>query len=114
MADITFLSSIHCDSICKEDPWLISPALSSTHCDSICEKDSMNSNATALISYDGQGPNTEVLSIMKRVVSLTSKNKNKADNVNFLLWIYDGNNIVKDLSLEEWFRKKLSDAKVRD
>ena len=52
--------------------------LSSTHRDTICEKDSMNTKETALISYDGQGPTTEVLSIMKRVVSLTSENKYKA------------------------------------
>ena len=64
----------------------------------------MNLDATALIPYDGQGPTTEVLNIMKRVVSLTSENKYKAENVNLLLWIYDGNDSVKDLLLEEWFR----------
>ena len=74
--------------------------LSSTHCDSICEKDIMNPEVTALIPYDSQGPTTEVLSIMKIVVSLTSENKYKAENVNLLLWIYDGNGSVKDILLE--------------
>ena len=74
----------------------------------------MNPDATALIPYDGQGPTTEVLSTTKRVVSLTSENKYKAVNVNLLLWIYDGNDSVKDLLLEEWFRNKLSDAEVGD
>ena len=74
----------------------------------------MNPKATDLIPYDGQGPTTEVLSIMKRVVSLTLKNKYKAENVNLLLWIYDDNDSVKDLLLEEWFCKKLSDAEVGD
>ena len=92
MADITFLSSTHPDSIFK--------------------KDSMNPEATALIPYDGQGPTTEVLNIMKRVVSPELENKYKAENVNFLLWIYDGNDSVKDLLLEEWFCNKLSDAEV--
>ena len=31
-----------------------------------------------------------------------------------LLWVYDGNNSVKDLLLGEWFRNKLSDAEVGD
>ena len=74
----------------------------------------MNPDATALIPYDGQGPTTEVLSIMKIVVSLTSEKKYKAENVNLLLWIYNSNNSVKDLLLEEWFRNKLSDAEVGD
>ena len=74
----------------------------------------MNPDATALIPYDGQGPTTEVLSIMKRVVSLKSELKYKSENVNLLLWIYDGNDSVKDLLLEEWFRNKLSDAEVGD
>ena len=51
---------------------------------------------------------------MKRVVSLKSEKKYKAENVNLLLWIYDDNNSVKDLLLEEWFRNKLSDAEVVD
>ena len=99
MAFITYLSSTQCDTI-EKDTWLISPVLSSTHCDPICEKDSMNPKATALIPYDGQGPTTEVLSIMKRVVSLTSEKKYKAENVNLLLWIYDGNDSVKNILLE--------------
>ena len=74
----------------------------------------MNPEVTALIPYDGQGPTTEVLSIIKRVVSLTSENKYKAENVNLLLWIYDGNDSVKNLLLEEWFRNKLSNAEVGD
>ena len=74
----------------------------------------MNTEATALIPYDGQGPTTEFLIIMKRLVSLTSKNKYKAENVNLLLWIYDGNDSVKNLLLEEWLRNKLSDAEVGD
>ena len=60
----------------------------------------MNPEATALITYDGQGPITEVLRIMKRVVSLTSENKYKAENVNLLFWIYNGNGSVKGLLLE--------------
>ena len=110
---MTFLSSTLRDSI-EKGTWLISPVLSLTHRDPICEKDSINPKATALIPYDGQGPTTEVLSIMKRVVSLTSENKYKAENVNLLLWIYDGNYSVKNLLLEEWFRNKLSDAEVGD
>ena len=51
---------------------------------------------------------------MKTVVSLTSEEKYKAENVELLLWIYDGNNSVKDLLLEEWFHKKISDAEVGD
>ena len=94
MADITFLSS--------------------THRDLICEKDSMNPDAKSLMPYDGQGPTTEFCSIIKRLVSLTSEKKYKAENVNLLLWIYDGNNGVKDLLLEEWFRNKLSGDKVGD
>ena len=86
--------------------------LSSTHRDSICEKDSTNPDTIALIPYDIQGPTTEVLSIMKRVVSSTLEKKYKAENVNLLLWIYDGNDSVKYLLLEEWFRNKLSDAAV--
>ena len=74
----------------------------------------MNPEATALIPYDGQGPTTEVLSIMKIVVSLTSEKKYKSENVNLLLWIYDGNNSIKNILLEEWFRNKLSDAEVVD
>ena len=31
-----------------------------------------------------------------------------------LLWIYDGNDSVKDLLLEEWFRNKISYAEVED
>ena len=80
MADITFLSS--------------------TNRDSICEKDIMNPDATALIPYDGQGPTTEVLIIIKIVVSLILEKKYKAENVNLLLWIYDDNNSVKYLLLE--------------
>ena len=38
----------------------------------------MNPEVTSLIPYNDQGPTTEVLSIMKRVVSLTSENKYKA------------------------------------
>ena len=94
MADITFLSSTHPDSICK--------------------KDSMNPDATDLIPYDVQGPTTEVLSTMKRVVSLTLEKKHKSENVNMLLWIYDGNNSVKDLLLEEWFRNKLRNSEEGD
>ena len=60
----------------------------------------MNPNATALVPYDGQGPTTEVLSILKILFPLTSENKYKAENVNLLLWIYDGNDSVKDLLLE--------------
>ena len=45
----------------------------------------MNPKATALIPWDVQGPTTEVLSIMKIVVSLTLENKYKAENVNLLL-----------------------------
>ena len=86
---MTLLSSTHRDSI-KKDTWLISPVLFSTHCDPICEKDSMKHEATALIPYDGQDPTSEVLSIMRIVVSLTSEKKYKAENVNLLLWIYDG------------------------
>ena len=74
----------------------------------------MNTEATALIPYDGQGPNTEILSIMKSVVSFTSEKKYKAENVNLLLWIYDGNDSVKNILLEEWFRNKLGDAEVVD
>ena len=110
---MTFLSLTHRDST-EKDMWLISPVLSSTHRDPICEKDSMNTETTALIPYDGQCPTTEVLSIIKIVVSLTSEKKYKAENVNLLLWIYDGNDSVKNLLLEEWFRNKLSDAEVGD
>ena len=110
---MTFLSSTHRDSI-EKDTWLISPVLSSTRRDPICEKDSMNPEATALIPYDGQGPTTEVLSIMKLLVSLTSEKKYKAENINLLLWIYDGNDSVKYISLEERFRNKLSNAEVGD
>ena len=74
----------------------------------------MNPEETALIPYDGQVPTTEVLSIIKRVVSLTSEKKYKAENVNLLLWIYDVNGSVKNLLLDEWFCNKLSDAEVRD
>ena len=74
----------------------------------------MNTEATVLIPFNGQGPTTEVLSIMKRVVYLTSENKYKAENVNLLLWIYNGNYSVKNILLEEWFRNKLSDAEVGD
>ena len=74
----------------------------------------MNPESTALIPCDGQGPATEVLSIMKRVVSLTLEKKYTAENVNLLVWIYDGNDSVKNLLLEEWFRNKLSDAEVGD
>ena len=74
----------------------------------------MNPDATDLIPYDGQSPTTEVLRIMKIVASLTPEKKYKAENVNLLLWIYDGNESVKDLLLEEWFRNKLSDAEVGD
>ena len=90
---MTFLSSTHRDSI-KKDTWLISSVLSLTHHDPICEKYIMNPKATALIPYDGQGPTTEVLSITKRVVSLTSEKKYKAENVNLLLWIYNDNDSV--------------------
>ena len=31
-----------------------------------------------------------------------------------LLWIYDDNDSVKNLLLEEWFRNKLSDSEVGD
>ena len=108
---MNFLSSTHRDSI-EKDTWLISPVLSSTHRDPICERDSINPEATAFISYYGQGPTTEVLRIMKRVVSLTSEKKYKAENVSLLLWIYDGNDSVKNLLLEEWLRNKLRDAEV--
>ena len=74
----------------------------------------MNPEATDLIPYDGQGPTTEVLSIMKRVVSLTSENKYKAEHFNLLLWIYDGNGSVENILLEEWFRNKLRNAEVGD
>ena len=74
----------------------------------------MNPKATALVPYNYQGPTTEVLSIKNRVVSLTSENKYKAENVNLLLWIYDGNDSVKNILLEEWFRNKLSNAEVGD
>ena len=74
----------------------------------------MNPEATSLIPYNGQGPTTEVLSIMKIVVSLTSEKKYKSENVNLLLWIYDGNNSVKNILLEEWFCNKLSNAEVVD
>ena len=110
---MTFLSLTHRDST-EKDTWLISLVLSSTHRDPICEKDSMNTKATALIPYYGQGPTTEALSIIKWVVSLTSENKYKSENVNLLLWIYDGNDSVKKLLLEECFRNKLSDAEVGD
>ena len=56
----------------------------------------MNTEATALIPYDVQGPTTEVLSIMKRVASLTTEKKYKSENVNLLLWIYDDNNSFND------------------
>ena len=78
---MTFLSSTHRDSI-EKDTWLISLVLYLTHRDPICENDSMYPKATALIPYDGQGPTTEVLSIMKRVVSSTSEKKYKAENIN--------------------------------
>ena len=74
----------------------------------------MNPDAAALIPYDVQGPTTEILSITKIVVSLTSEKKYKAENVNLLLWIYNGNNSVKDILLEEWFRNKLRDDEVGD
>ena len=73
--------------------------LSLTHRDSICDKDSMNPGAKDFIPYYVQGPTTDVLSIIKRVVSLTSENKYRAENINLLLWIYDGNDSVKDLLL---------------
>ena len=59
----------------------------------------MNPKATALITYDGQGPTTEVLSIIKIVVSLTPEKKYKAEIFILLLWIYDGNDSVKNLLL---------------
>ena len=74
----------------------------------------MNSDVTALVPYDGEGPTTEVLQIMKRVVSFRSELKYKNENVNFLLWIYDGNESVRELLLEEWFKNKLDDAQVSD
>ena len=110
---MTFLSSMHRDPI-EKDTWLISPVLSSTHRDPICEKGSMNPESTDLIPYDGQGSTTEVLSIMKIVVSLNLEKKYKSENVHLLLWIYNGNDSVKNLLLEECFRNKLSDAEVGD
>ena len=110
---MNFSSLTHRDSI-ERDTWLISPVLSPTDHYPICEKYSINPEATALIPYDGQGPTTEVLSIMKRVVSLTLEKKYKAENVDLLLWIYDGNDSVKNLLLEKWFRNKLSDDEVGD
>ena len=74
----------------------------------------MNPDATDLIPYDGKGPTTEVLSIMKIVASLTTEKKYKSENVNLLLWIYNGNVSVKYLLLEEWFHNKLSDSEVGD
>ena len=57
----------------------------------------MNPDATASIPYDGQGPTTEVFSITKRLVSLTSEKKYKAEMFNLLLWVYNGKDSVKDL-----------------
>ena len=74
----------------------------------------MNSDVTALVPYDGEGPTTEVLQIMKRVVSFRSELKYKNENVNFFLWICDGNESVRELLLEEWFKNKLDDAQVSD
>ena len=74
----------------------------------------MNPEAKSFIPYYGQCPTTEVLSIMELLVSLTSEKKYKAENVNLLLWIYDGNASVKIILLEEWFRNKLRYADVGD
>ena len=94
MGFIIFLYSTHRDSI-EKDTLMVSPVLSSTHRDPICEKDSMNTEATALIPYDVQGPTTEVLSIIKRVVYLTLEKKYKAENVNLLLWIKTATTVSK-------------------
>ena len=53
----------------------------------------------ALVPYNGQGPTTEVLYIMKRLVSQCSKYTYITENLSFLLWIYDSYGI-KDLILD--------------
>ena len=65
--------------------------------------EAMNSDVTALVPYDGEGPTIEVLQIMKRVVSFRSELKYKNENVNILLCIFDGNESVCKVLLEEWF-----------
>ena len=60
---------------------------------------------TALVPYDSEGPTTEVLRIMKRVVPFRSELKYTNENANFIILDYDGNESVCKLLLEEWFLK---------
>ena len=60
----------------------------------------MNPDAIDLIPYDGQGPTTEVLSIMKIVVSLTSENKYKEE----MLICYFGSTTATEVSNISYWR----------
>ena len=64
-----------------------------------------------LVTYDGQGPISDVLHITKRVVSQGPPKKHETENASSMLWIYDIDGI-KEILLEEWFRMKLDDAQV--
>ena len=70
----------------QKSMWLISPFYLLRTVIPFAKKYSMNPDVTAFIPYDGQGLTTEVLSIIKKVVSLTLENKYKAENVNLLLF----------------------------
>ena len=69
--------------------------------------------AIALVPHNGQGTTTEVLHILKRVVSQCSEKIYITENVSLLLWIYY-NNDIKEILLEEWFHIQLDDAQVQD
>ena len=68
----------------------------------------------ALVPYDGTGPTPDVLKIMKRVVEPKSQQKYTNELIRFILWIYDGDEVIRDLLLEEWFTIKLDWTAVED
>ena len=67
----------------------------------------------ALVPYDHDGPTSEVLQIMKRVVASRSEKRYTTENTTFIFWIYK-NEQFRELLLEEWFRTRLDIAEISD
>ena len=68
----------------------------------------------ALVPYDSNGPSPVVVDIMKRVVEPSSTMKYTNEIIRFLLWIYDEEESIRSLLLEEWFIIKLDWASIQD
>lgn len=73
----------------------------------------MDRASEELVPYDHNGPTTEVLQIMKRVVASRSEKRYSTENTTFIFWI-NRNDHFRELLLEEWFLTKLDIAELND